>query len=102
MLFGGLGLALLAVVGLAYLPVDNWPLDGDDLSTLLIGWGAILAGVAFHFGVGMTKRVQNPQMPQILALGSVVVIAGPRYALTIAATSAAKSSLRFSMPSPTT
>ncbi len=73
-----LGLAAAIVVGAPYLPVDGWPLEDKDLSTLLIGWGAILLGLLFHLGVGLTKRSQTEGRPPVLALGDLPLLLNAR------------------------
>jgi hypothetical protein len=70
----GLGIAAAAVIGAPFLPVDGWPLTDNDLSTLLIGWAAILVGVGFHLGIGLTKRAQSEGRPPIVAIDDLPLL----------------------------
>jgi len=78
LLLAGLGIAAAAVVVAPYLPVDGWPLEDNDLGTLLIGWGAILLGLVFHLGVGLNKRAQTEGRPAVLAIGDLPLMLNAR------------------------
>ena len=67
-----LGLAIGIVIGSSLLPVENWPIQGNDLSALLIGWGAVLIGVIVHSAVGAVKRSQaQGGRPPIISIGDL-------------------------------
>ena len=55
------------VVGACYLPVDTWLFKKKDVATLLIAWGAVLAGVVVHGAVATTKRAQTTGRPPVIA-----------------------------------
>jgi hypothetical protein len=78
LLFAGLASAGAIVCAAPYLPFDGWPLEESDFGTLIIGWGAILAGVIFHLGVGLTKRAQSEGRPPVLALGDLPLMINAR------------------------
>lgn len=68
-----LGLTVTAgiVVGACFLPIEEWLLSPEHLSTLLIGWGAVLTGVVVHAGVETVKRAQAHGRPPIIAVGEL-------------------------------
>ncbi len=73
-LFLGVAVAVAVgiVVGAAYLPASGWPLGPGDLSTLLVGWGAVWVGVLVHIVVSTTKRVQSQKgHPPVMAIGDI-------------------------------
>ena len=56
-------------LGIFLLQVDAWPFVPDHLSTLLVGWAAVLAGVVVHVAVGTAKlmRSEAASLPVIAA-----------------------------------
>ena len=46
-------------LGIFLLQVDAWPFVPGHLSTLLVGWAAVLAGVVVHVAVGTAKRMRS-------------------------------------------
>ncbi len=69
------GLAVVIVIGLAYLPAPGWPLGSGDVTTLVIGWCAVLAGVVVHVGIGTAKRMQTQRgRPPVLSPGDLPLL----------------------------
>ncbi|MBM3942578.1 MAG: hypothetical protein FJ316_06600 [SAR202 cluster bacterium] len=69
------GIAVAVVAGAAYLRVPSWPLSPSHLSALLIGWGAVLAGVVVHVGIGTAKRMQSQRgRPPVLSPGDLPLL----------------------------
>lgn len=74
-----LAIAILAAVGIvagmAYIPTSGWPLDPSNLSTLLVGWLAVVAGVIVHVGVGTAKSIQSKRgRPPVMAIGDLPLL----------------------------
>lgn len=75
----GLIVSVLLVIGSSRLAVQGWPLQQGHLPMLLAGWGAVLAGVVTHMGVGNVKRSQQQGgLPPILSLGDLPLLIDAR------------------------
>jgi hypothetical protein len=66
--------ALGVIFGLAYMPVDGWPLNSTHLTRLLLGWAAIFAGIVVHLGIGTAKRSQERGRPPIISIGDIPLL----------------------------
>lgn len=68
-LLAAVAMATAAIPVACHLPVTNWPLQAADQLTLLMGWGALLAGVVMHVAISTAKRMQTQSgFPPVLAL----------------------------------
>lgn len=75
LLVAAFGLAMGIVIGACYLPIEGWPIEPKHLPTFLVGWGAVLAGVIVHLGVGSVKRTQaQGGRPPIIAIGDLPLL----------------------------
>ncbi len=71
--------AIAIVTGACYLPIDNWPIAPRHMSTFLIGWSAVLAGIVVHIGVGTVKRAQaQGGYPPAIAVGDLLPVINAR------------------------
>jgi len=68
-----------AVAAACWLPAEGWPLGPGHLGAMLVGWGAVVAGVMTHVGVGGVKRAQaQGGLPPVIAVGDFSKIASAR------------------------
>jgi len=75
LLAAALGVAVGIIVGASYLPLKDWPLQSSNLSVVLIGWFAVVAGVVVHMGVGIGKRIQSQRgHPPIISIGDLPLL----------------------------
>jgi hypothetical protein len=79
LLVGVLVLSVLLVVGAAYLNVTGWPIEQSHLSTMLIGWAAVLIGAIAHVGIGSVKRQgSRPGLPPITSVNDLPFVIDAR------------------------
>ena len=65
-------LATLVVMAAPLVSAPGWPLQSENLSTLVVSWGALLAGVLVHIGVGGAKRARGEGgLPPVIAVGDL-------------------------------
>ncbi|HYP41800.1 MAG TPA: hypothetical protein VEX13_15695, partial [Chloroflexia bacterium] len=51
-----------------WLNITGWPYTPENVPTLIGAWGALLAGILVHIGVGTAKRAQSKdQLPPVFA-----------------------------------
>jgi hypothetical protein len=63
------------VVGLSWRPLLPWGAGPGTLTTLLVAWGSVLAGVATHAAIGSIKRAQaRGGLPPVLAVGDIPLL----------------------------
>ena len=68
-------LATGLVISAANLPIPEWPLQPQHLSTLIAGWAAVLTGIVVHIAVSTSKRVQaQAGLPPVIALGDALLL----------------------------
>ena len=73
-----LGLSTGLVVGACYLGLPDWPLAAANLTTMLSGWLALLAGIIVHIGIGSIKRKQERSLPAQTPLSDILFIVNAR------------------------
>jgi hypothetical protein len=63
------------VTGANYIQLEGWPLGPKNLSTLLLGWAAVWAGVIVHTVISATKYSQRQNgRPLIISLGDIPLV----------------------------
>jgi len=71
----GLAGSIGIVIGAASINPPGWPISKADVSTLLVGWAAVLLGVILHMAVGSTKRSKSQTgLPPILAVRNLLLV----------------------------
>ena len=79
LLLGTLILSVLLVIGAVYLDVAGWPIERSHLSTMLIGWAAVLIGTIAHVGIGSVKRQDTRAgLPPIASVNDLPLVIDAR------------------------
>ena len=75
LLLVALAAAIGIIIGACYLPIAGWSLQPKYLSSLLVGWGAVLVGIVVHTGVATAKRTQvQGSGPPVIAIGDLPLL----------------------------
>ena len=67
------------IAGLAYVPIGEWPLSSNDLSSMLFGWLAVIAGIVVHLGIDSSKRQQKTARPPLISFNDLPLVINAKF-----------------------